>query len=55
MYNLKVAIFDENMAVGKLWYLVILYLYKFTKPSDPLILGGPLILQYCTYYGNMGS
>ena len=44
MYNLKVTIFDENMAVGKLKYLVILYLYKLTQPSDPLILGVPLIL-----------
>ena len=46
MCNLKVAIFDENMAVGKSKYLVILYLYKLTQPSDPLILGGPLILVH---------
>ena len=45
MYNLKVAIFDENMAVGKSKYLLILYLYELTQPSDPLILGGPLILK----------
>ena len=33
----KVAIFDENMAVGKSkYYLVSLYLYELTKPSDPL-------------------
>ena len=32
------------MAVGKSKYLVTLYLYKLTQPSDPLILGGPLIL-----------
>ena len=44
MYNLKVAIFDENMAIGKSKYLVILYLYKHTQLSDPLILGGLLIL-----------
>ena len=44
MYNLKVAIFDENMVVGKSKYLVILYLYELTQPSEPLILGGPLIL-----------
>ena len=44
MSNLKVTIFDENMAVRKSKYLVILYLYKLTQPSDPLILGGPLIL-----------
>ena len=44
MYSLKVAIFDENMVVGKSKYLVILYLYELTQPSDPLILGGPLIL-----------
>ena len=48
MYNLKVAIFDENMAVGKSKYLVTLYLYE---PSDPLILGGPLILA-CTAFFN---
>ena len=47
MYNLKVAIFDENMAVGKSKYLVTLYLYKLTQPSDPLILGGPLNLMWC--------
>ena len=46
MYDLKVAIFDENMAVGKSKYLIILYLYKLTQPSDPLILGGPLILGH---------
>ena len=46
MYKLKVAIFDENMAAGKSKYLVTLYLYKLTQPSDPLILGGPLILVY---------
>ena len=44
MYNLKVAIFDENMAVRKSKYLVSLYLYELTQPSDPLILGGLLIL-----------
>ena len=44
MYNLKVAIFDENMAIGKSKYLVILYLYELTQLSDPLILGGLLIL-----------
>ena len=42
--NLKVAIFDQNMVVVKSKYLVTLYLYKLTQPSDPLILGGPLIL-----------
>ena len=46
MYNLKVAIFDENMAVGKSKYLVILYLQELTQPSDPLILGVPLILTH---------
>ena len=44
MNNLKVAIFDENMAIGKSKYLVILYLYELTQLSDPLILGGLLIL-----------
>ena len=55
MYNLKVAIFDENIAVGKSKYLVILYLYELTQPSGPLILGDPLILQraYCpNIYGS---
>ena len=46
MYNLKVAIFDENMAVRKSKYLLILYLYKLMQPSDPLILGVPLILTH---------
>ena len=32
MYNLKVAIFDENMAVGKSKYLVTLYLYELRQP-----------------------
>ena len=40
------ALFDENMAVGKSKYLVILYLYKLTQPSDPLIWEGPLIKPY---------
>ena len=44
MYNLKVAIFDEYMAIGKSKYLVILYQYELTQPSDPLIWGGPLVL-----------
>ena len=44
MCNLKVAISDENMVVGKSKYLVILYLYELTQPSDPLIIRGPLIL-----------
>ena len=45
MYSLKVAIFDENMAVRKSKYVSdILYLYDLTQPSDPLILGDPLIL-----------
>ena len=34
------------MAVGKAKYLVILYPYKLMQPSDPLILGGLLILIY---------
>ena len=38
------ALFDENMAVGKSKYLVTLYLYELTQPSDPLISWGPLIL-----------
>ena len=45
MYNLKVAIFDENMAVGKPKYLVTLHLYELTQPSDPLIWGGPMIYE----------
>ena len=34
MYNLKVAIFDEIMAVGKSKYLVVLYLYATFKTLD---------------------
>ena len=37
MYNLKGAIFDKNLAVRKSKYLVILYLYELTEPSDTLI------------------
>ena len=46
MYNLKVAILNENMAILKSKYMVILYLYELTQPSDPLILGGLLILMF---------
>ena len=45
MYNLKVAIFDEYMAIRESEYLVILYQYELTQPSDPLILGDRLILR----------
>ena len=30
-----------------IWYS--LYLYELTQPSDPLILGGPLILHCCLF------
>ena len=49
MYKLKMAIFDVNIAVGKSKCLVILYLYKLTQPSDPLILGGSLILKQTSW------
>ena len=38
------ALFDENMAVGKSKYLVTLYLHELKQPSDRVISGGPLIL-----------
>ena len=44
MYHLKVAIFDEKMAVGKSENLVTLYTYELTQPSDKEILGGLLNL-----------
>ena len=38
MYQLKVAIFDENMAVGKSENLVTLHPYELAQPSDNEIL-----------------
>ena len=45
IYHLKVAIFDEKMAVGKSENLVTLHLYDLMQPSDKEILGDPLILR----------
>ena len=47
------ALFDENMAVGKSKYLVTLYLHKLKQPSDRVISGGPLILQQKWFDGQI--
>ena len=44
------ALFDENMAIGKSKYLVNLHLHKLKQPSDRVISGGPLNLVHGLIY-----
>jgi hypothetical protein len=53
MYHLKMAFFDDKMAVGKSENLVTLHLYDLTQPSDKEILGGPLNLIPCLFPMNI--
>ena len=55
IYHLKVAIFDEKMAVVKSENLVTLHLYDLTQPSDKEILGGRQILDPLLIYGTPKS